>query len=45
MLYILVCGGFPFPSTSIERLRHAVLEGHINIPFYVSAGAKKSSFF
>lgn len=36
VLYILVCGGFPFPSSSIERLRNAVLDGHISIPFYVS---------
>uniref|UniRef100_A0A915KU61 non-specific serine/threonine protein kinase n=1 Tax=Romanomermis culicivorax TaxID=13658 RepID=A0A915KU61_ROMCU len=28
VLYILVCGGFPFPSSSIERLRNAVLDGH-----------------
>ncbi len=38
VLYILVCGGFPFPGNSLEKLKTAVLTGQVNIPFIVSVG-------
>ncbi|CAB3400207.1 unnamed protein product [Caenorhabditis bovis] len=36
LLYILVTGGFPFPSESINKLKRAVLSGQVKIPYWVS---------
>uniref|UniRef100_A0A8R1HR52 Serine/threonine-protein kinase kin-29 n=1 Tax=Caenorhabditis japonica TaxID=281687 RepID=A0A8R1HR52_CAEJA len=36
LLYILVTGGFPFPSDSINKLKISVLSGVVKIPYWVS---------
>lgn len=39
VLYILVSGGFPFPGSSMDKLKRAVLSGQVKIPYWVSVGA------
>uniref|UniRef100_A0A914V6N4 non-specific serine/threonine protein kinase n=1 Tax=Plectus sambesii TaxID=2011161 RepID=A0A914V6N4_9BILA len=36
VLYILVSGGFPFPGSSMDKLKRAVLSGQVKIPYWVS---------
>ncbi|CCD71675.1 Serine/threonine-protein kinase kin-29 [Caenorhabditis elegans] len=36
LLYILVAGGFPFPSDSVNKLKRSVLSGLVKIPYWVS---------
>ncbi|KAE9555339.1 hypothetical protein FO519_001421 [Halicephalobus sp. NKZ332] len=36
ILYILVTAGFPFPGDSVDKLKRAVLNDHLKIPFWVS---------
>uniref|UniRef100_A0A914ZFL7 Serine/threonine-protein kinase kin-29 n=1 Tax=Parascaris univalens TaxID=6257 RepID=A0A914ZFL7_PARUN len=36
ILYVLVTGGFPFPSHSLDKLKRAVLAGQLKIPYWVS---------
>ncbi|CAL2049599.1 hypothetical protein CAEBREN_30726 [Caenorhabditis brenneri] len=36
LLYILVTGGFPFPSDSVNKLKRSVLSGVVKIPYWVS---------
>ncbi|CAD6193042.1 unnamed protein product [Caenorhabditis auriculariae] len=36
LLYILVTGGFPFPSDSVDKLKRSVLSGQVKIPYWVS---------
>ncbi|CAI5456066.1 unnamed protein product [Caenorhabditis angaria] len=36
LLYILVTGGFPFPSDSVNKLKRSVLSGQVKIPYWVS---------
>lgn len=38
ILYILVTAGFPFPGGPVDKLKHAVLNEHLKIPFWVSVG-------
>lgn len=38
ILYVLVTGGFPFPSHSLDKLKRAVLAGQLKIPYWVSVG-------
>lgn len=44
VLFVMVSGGFPFPATSIERLKKAVLTGAFSIPYRVSVGEPPLSF-
>ncbi|KAL3320288.1 SIK kinase 3 [Cichlidogyrus casuarinus] len=36
ILYILVCGSFPFPGESLSEIRSQVLRGIVRFPFYLS---------
>ncbi|XP_068127141.1 serine/threonine-protein kinase SIK1 [Hyperolius riggenbachi] len=36
VLYVLLCGSFPFDGPSLPVLRQRVLEGRFRIPFYMS---------
>ena len=38
VLYVLICGGFPFDGSTIETLRARVFSGLYRVPFYMSAG-------
>ena len=38
VLYVLVCGGFPFDGNTIESLRACILSGKFRVPFYMTAG-------
>ena len=36
MLYIIVCGGFPFPGDSVATLKRHILNNSFGIPWRVS---------
>ncbi|XP_072254617.1 serine/threonine-protein kinase SIK1 [Pyxicephalus adspersus] len=37
VLYVLLCGSFPFDGPNLPALRQRVLEGRFRIPYYMSA--------
>ncbi|XP_052253636.1 serine/threonine-protein kinase SIK3-like isoform X3 [Dreissena polymorpha] len=37
VLYVLICGGFPFDGSSVECLRNRIFSGKFRVPFYMSA--------
>lgn len=38
VLYVLLCGSFPFDGPNLPSLRQRVLEGRFRIPYYMSQG-------
>ncbi|CAH8631448.1 unnamed protein product [Heterobilharzia americana] len=40
ILYILVCGSFPFPGESLGDIRTQVLRGLVRFPFYLSTACE-----
>ncbi|XP_062906273.1 serine/threonine-protein kinase SIK2-like isoform X2 [Mobula hypostoma] len=36
VLYVLVCGSFPFDGPTLPVLRQRVIEGHFRVPFFLS---------
>ncbi|WAR05363.1 SIK3-like protein [Mya arenaria] len=40
VLYVLICGGFPFDGNTIESLRARIFSGMFRIPFYMSAACE-----
>uniref|UniRef100_A0A0N5AJ25 non-specific serine/threonine protein kinase n=1 Tax=Syphacia muris TaxID=451379 RepID=A0A0N5AJ25_9BILA len=36
VLFIMVTGGFPFAGEDVEKLKNAVIAGHLRIPFWVA---------
>ncbi|TNN13324.1 Serine/threonine-protein kinase SIK3 isoform 1 [Schistosoma japonicum] len=41
ILYILVCGSFPFPGESLGDIRTQVLRGLVRFPFYLSTSCEQ----
>nr|CAH8867310.1 unnamed protein product [Trichobilharzia regenti] len=41
ILYILVCGSFPFPGESLGDIRTQVLRGLVRFPFYLSTACEQ----
>ncbi|CAH8550659.1 unnamed protein product [Schistosoma turkestanicum] len=41
ILYILVCGSFPFPGESLGEIRTQVLRGLVRFPFYLSTSCEQ----
>ena len=41
ILYILVCGSFPFPGESLGSIRSQVLRGLVRFPFYLSSACEQ----
>lgn len=38
MLYVLVCGAFPFDGENLRVLRDRVVAGRFRIPYFMSSG-------
>ncbi|KAL5105751.1 Serine/threonine-protein kinase SIK3 [Taenia crassiceps] len=41
ILYILVCGSFPFPGESLGDIRNQVLRGLVRFPFFLSSACEQ----
>ena len=37
LLYLMVTGSMPFKGTTVAELKHSILDGHFEMPDYLSA--------
>ena len=37
LLYLMVTGSMPFKGTTVAELKHSILDGHFEMPEYLSA--------